>query len=118
MNDALADFKTWLKNEAAAAMEPGYANPLAVRDSILRVMSAHVRVLPSGHDFFIDGPDSILEAALRAGIPLNYGCSGGNCGLCKAKVVSGQIKKIRHHDYVIPEAQKSRDMCCCVPTPR
>ncbi|MFA5241582.1 MAG: 2Fe-2S iron-sulfur cluster-binding protein [Sulfuricella sp.] len=108
MKDALADFKTWLQKEAAAAMEPGYPNPLAVRDSILRVMSAHVRVLPSGHDFFIDGPDSILEAALRAGIPLNYGCSGGNCGLCKAKVVSGQIKKIRHHDYVIPEAQKSQ----------
>ncbi|MBZ0104449.1 MAG: 2Fe-2S iron-sulfur cluster binding domain-containing protein [Sulfuricella denitrificans] len=106
--NALHDFKTWLNNEAAAAMQPGYANPLAVRDSILRVMAAHVRVLPSGHDFFIDGPDSILEAALRAGIPLNYGCSGGNCGLCKAKVVSGQIKKIRNHDYVIPEAQKQQ----------
>jgi CDP-4-dehydro-6-deoxyglucose reductase len=89
-------------------MEPGYPNPLAVRDSILRVMAAHVRVLPSGHDFFIDGQDTILEAALRAGIPLNYGCSGGNCGLCKAKVVSGQIKKIRNHDYVIPEAQKKQ----------
>lgn len=108
MVNALHDFRTWLNNEAAAAMEPGYPNPLAVRDSILRVMAAHVRVLPSGHDFFIDGPDSILEAALRAGIPLNYGCSGGNCGLCKAKVVSGQIKKIRNHDYVIPEAQKQQ----------
>jgi CDP-4-dehydro-6-deoxyglucose reductase len=108
MKSAIIDFRAWLKDEAAAAMEPGYPNPLAVRDSILRVMAAHVRVLPSGHDFFIDGQDTILEAALRAGIPLNYGCSGGNCGLCKAKVVSGQIKKIRNHDYVIPEAQKKQ----------
>lgn len=108
LKSSLAGFRAWLKDEAAAAMEPGYPNPLAVRDSILRVMAAHVRVLPSGHDFFIDGQDTILEAALRAGIPLNYGCSGGNCGLCKAKVVSGQIKKIRHHDYVIPEAQKQQ----------
>ncbi|PWB48009.1 MAG: ferredoxin [Nitrosomonadales bacterium] len=105
---SLAGFRTWLKDEAAAAMEPGYPNPLAVRDSILRVMAAHVHLLPSGHDFFIDGQDTILEAALRAGIPLNYGCSGGNCGLCKARVVSGQIKKVRHHDYVIPEAQKKQ----------
>lgn len=105
---SIASFKTWMKEEAAAAMAPGYLNPLAVRDSILRVMAAHVRVLPSGHDFFIDGPDSILEAALRAGVPLNYGCSGGNCGLCKAKVVSGQIKKIRNHDYVIPDAQQKQ----------
>lgn len=104
----LEKFKSWLKDEISAAMEPGYPNPLAVRDSMLRVMAAHVRVLPSGHDFFIDGPDTILEAALRAGVALNYGCSGGNCGLCKARVVSGQIKKVRQHDYVIPEAEKNR----------
>lgn len=108
MKHSLAEFRAWLKDEAAAAMEPGYPNPLAVRDSILRVMAAHVRVLPSGHDFLVDGQDSILEAALRAGVPLSYGCSGGNCGLCKARVVSGQIRKIRHHDYVIPEAQKGQ----------
>lgn len=104
----LGDIRFWLKDEIAAAMEPGYPNPLAVRDSMLRVMAAHVHILPSGHDFFIDGPDTILEAALRAGVALDYGCSGGNCGLCKARVVSGQIKKVRNHDYVIPDAQKNQ----------
>jgi CDP-4-dehydro-6-deoxyglucose reductase len=43
---------------------------------------------------------------LRAGLALNYGCSSGNCGLCKAKVVSGQVKKTRPHDYVLSEADK------------
>lgn len=71
-------------------------------------MPVHVSILPSGHDFFIDGSDSILEGALRAGVPLSYGCSGGNCGLCKARLVSGQIKKTRHHDYVLTEAEKSQ----------
>lgn len=102
------DLKSWLKNEMVAVMEPDYPNPLAMRDNLLRVMSAHVKLLPSGHDFFVDGNDTLLEAALRAGIPLNYGCSGGNCGLCKARVVSGQIRKVRHHDYVIPEAEKAQ----------
>lgn len=105
---SIQGFKSWLKDEIAAAMTPGYLNPLAVRDSILRVMAAHVRVLPSGQDFFLDGQDTLLEAALRAGVPVSYGCSGGNCGLCKAKVVSGQIKKVRQHDYVIPEAEKKQ----------
>jgi len=99
--------KNWLADEVKAALEPDYPNPLAIRDNLLRVMAAHVTVLPSGHDFFIDGPDTILEAALRAGVPLNYGCSGGNCGLCKARVVSGQVKKTRLHDYVLTEADKS-----------
>ena len=98
--------KNWLAAEVKAAMEPDYPNPLAIRDNLLRVMAAHVTVLPSNHDFFIDGPDTILEGALRAGVPLNYGCSGGNCGLCKAKVISGQIKKTRLHDYVRTEADK------------
>lgn len=98
--------KNWLAEEVKAAMEPDYPNPLAVRDNVLRVMAAHVTVLPSGQDFFIDGPDTILEGALRAGVPLNYGCSGGNCGLCKARLVSGQIKKTRFHDYVRSEADK------------
>ena len=98
--------KKWLTTEVKAAMEPDYPNPLAIRDNLLRVMAAHITVLPSNHDFFIDGPDTVLEGALRAGIPLNYGCSGGNCGLCKAKVISGQVKKTRFHDYVRTEADK------------
>ena len=102
------------RNEARAALAPDYPNPLAVRDNILRVMAAHVTVLPSGHDFFIDGPDTLLEGALRSGVPLNYGCSGGNCGLCKAKIVVGEVKKTRHHDYVICARRKRpRATCCC-----
>jgi CDP-4-dehydro-6-deoxyglucose reductase len=102
----IVNLKKWLGDEIKAAMEPEYPNPLAIRDNMLRVMAAHVTVLPSNNDFFIDGPDTILEGALRAGIPLNYGCSGGNCGLCKAKVISGQVKKTRFHDYVRTEADK------------
>lgn len=79
---------------------------LAVMDDMLRVMSAQVVVHPSRHEFFVDGADSILEAGLRAGLALNYGCSSGNCGLCKARVVSGQVKRVRHHDYVLSEAEK------------
>jgi CDP-4-dehydro-6-deoxyglucose reductase len=102
----LASLNSWLQSEIKAAMEPDYPNPLAIRDNILRVAAAHVTVLPSGHDFFIDGPDTILEGALRGGVPLNYGCSGGNCGLCKARLISGEIKKTRFHDYVRTEADK------------
>lgn len=79
---------------------------LAARDSFLRVLAAQVRVLPGQREFFVEGSDSLLDAALRAGLSLNYGCSNGNCGLCKARVVSGETKKIRHHDYVLSESEK------------
>jgi CDP-4-dehydro-6-deoxyglucose reductase len=83
-------------------------NALAVMDDMLRVMSAHVVLRPSRHEFFVDGADTLLDAALRSGLALNYGCSNGNCGLCKARVVSGQVQKIRHHDYVLSEAEKQQ----------
>lgn len=104
----LEELKLWIKQELALAMEPGVSNPLAIKDSMLRVMTAQVTILPSKNDFLVEGQDTLLEAAMRSGIPLNYGCSGGNCGLCKAKVVSGQVKKTRHHDYVIPDAEKNQ----------
>ncbi|MDO8208029.1 MAG: 2Fe-2S iron-sulfur cluster-binding protein [Gallionella sp.] len=106
--EAMANLKLWIKHEVSSAMEPGFSNLLAIKDNMLRVMTAQVTLLPSRQDFLLEGQDTLLEAAMRAGISLNYGCSGGNCGLCKARVISGQVKKTRHHDFVIPEAQKNQ----------
>ncbi len=106
--ETMGNLKLWIKHEVASAMEPGFSNPLAIKDSMLHVMTAQVTVLPSKHDFLVEGQDTLLEAAMRAGIPLSYGCSGGNCGLCKAKVVSGDVKKTRNHDFVITDAEKSQ----------
>jgi CDP-4-dehydro-6-deoxyglucose reductase len=99
----------WLKTEMASrsktVTEP--TMQLLAKDTVLRIMAAHVKMIPSGHEFFVEGKDSILEAALRNGLALNYGCDSGNCGLCKARIVSGEVHKIRHHDYVISEAEKN-----------
>jgi CDP-4-dehydro-6-deoxyglucose reductase len=103
---ALADLSDWLHTALVGAPEAMEHHPLVVRDSFMRVMVAHVHLLPSRHEFFVEGSDSLLESALRAGLALNYGCSNGNCGLCKARVVSGQVKKIRNHDYVLNETEK------------
>ena len=107
--------KEWLGQEldqGVGAVPPG----LAGRDSYLRVVAAQVTLLPSKREFFLEGNDTLLEGALRAGIPLGYGCSSGNCGQCRAKVVSGKIKYVRPHDYVFTEAEKNQNyalMCSC-----
>ncbi len=85
------------------------------RETFLRVMSAQATVLPSGHEFFVEGAESILEAGLRGGLALNYGCSNGNCGLCKIRIVSGETRRIRHHDHTLTEAEKGVGyvLSCC-----
>lgn len=97
----------WLQSaltEPVPVDEP--ARRLLTQDTVLRIMSAHVTLQPSGHEFWLDGNGSLLDAGLRAGLSLNYGCTNGNCGLCKARVVSGQVTKIVNHDYVLSEAEK------------
>ncbi|RDH87628.1 MAG: CDP-6-deoxy-L-threo-D-glycero-4-hexulose-3-dehydrase reductase [endosymbiont of Escarpia spicata] len=74
---------------------------LFAKDAMLKIVSASVRLLPSGHEFFLEGNDSILESGLKAGLYLDYGCTSGNCGACKCKVVSGAVRKLRNHDYVL-----------------
>lgn len=106
--NAVAGLKHWFKRELSAApSEAARAEALLAQESVMRIMSVQVTLQPSGHEFFVEGNDTLLEAALRAGIPLNYGCSNGNCGECKARLVSGQVKKVHPHDFVLKEPEKA-----------
>jgi CDP-4-dehydro-6-deoxyglucose reductase len=104
--DAFSSLRDWFFQTLRTLEITDDDSGIIAKEALLRVMAAQVRVLPSGHEFFIEGSDSILEAGLRGGLALDYGCSNGNCGQCKCKVVSGQVKKIAAHDYVLTEAEK------------
>lgn len=67
---------------------------------------ATVTVNPSGRTFVCEGKQTILEAALSASIPLEYGCSSGTCGRCQARLLEGKIEKVRPHDFTIKEAER------------
>lgn len=95
-----------LRNLAEMPSEAALAKAAIAQERILRIMSAHVTIQPSGHEFFVEGNDTLLEAALHNGVSLNYGCSNGNCGDCKARLVSGEVKKVHAHDYVLKQAEK------------
>lgn len=84
------------------------ADQVAVMDNVLRVMAAHVRVKPSNHEFFVEGNETILSAAVRSGLSPSYGCGNGNCGLCKARIVSGQIRQVHHYDYPLSASERAQ----------
>lgn len=54
-------------------------------------MTFQVTIRSSGHTFTVDENESILDAALRQGIILPYGCRNGACGACKGAVASGNV---------------------------
>jgi ferredoxin len=54
-------------------------------------MSYQVTVKPSGKVFVVEQGQTILEAALAAGINWPYGCAHGMCGACKAHLLIGKV---------------------------
>ena len=107
MINAPDNMTAWIERSQAAieAGDDTIDQPF-INETFLRVMTAQATIIPSGHEFFVEGAESLLEAGLRGGLALNYGCSNGNCGLCKLRLVSGETRKIRHHDYSLTEAEK------------
>ncbi|MEE8380073.1 MAG: 2Fe-2S iron-sulfur cluster-binding protein [Gammaproteobacteria bacterium] len=112
--DALLD---WIKiSRPVLNKNPDPEQDLLAHNTVLRIMSAHIKIQPSNHEFWLEGNGSLLEAAVQSGLSLNYGCTSGNCGLCKARIVSGEVKKIQNHDYVLSEAEKNMGyvlLCSC-----
>ena len=50
-----------------------------------------VTVLPVNLSFECSEEETLLEAAIRRGFALPYGCRKGNCGTCKAQVLDGEV---------------------------
>ncbi len=90
----------------ALATEP--VDMLDVMDDMLKVMSAQVTVRPSGHQFVVEGRDTLLQAGMRAGLKLNYGCGNGSCGMCKVRITAGQTARTMHTDYPLSDIEKSQ----------
>ena len=105
----------WLEEQMARRpREPRRSAALLAKDTFLRMLAAQVQVMPSGHEFFVEGAVSILDAGLRSGLALKYGCTAGNCGSCKARVVTGRVLKVRDHEYEISprEAEMGYILMC------
>ena len=54
-------------------------------------MTYQVTIAASGTNFTVENDESVLDAALRQGVGLPYGCRNGLCGNCKGKLQSGQV---------------------------
>lgn len=54
-------------------------------------MTYQVTIAASGRRFLVNNEETVLEAALRQGIGLPYGCRNGLCGTCKGKLMSGKV---------------------------
>ncbi len=81
-------------------------------------MTCQVKVLPSGHTFTVEDHETILEAGLRQGLGLPYGCRDGACGACRGKVVEGDVDHGSYQSGALSEQDKVQGyalFCCARP---
>jgi CDP-4-dehydro-6-deoxyglucose reductase len=60
-----------------------------------------VKVMPSGYVIQVDPGQTILQAALEAGLQYPHDCRRGTCGKCRTRLVSGEIKEQTDFSYTL-----------------
>lgn len=77
------------------------------KDAIERItMICRVIIKPSDHVFDVQPDETVLQAALRQGHPLPYGCRDGACGSCRGKILEGRVDYGRYQPTALPEADR------------
>ena len=81
-------------------------------------MSYQITVQPSGRQFLAEADETILDAALRQGLTMPYGCKDGACGACKGHVQSGSVDHGKAQPHALKDDEKAAGMalyCCAKP---
>lgn len=71
-----------------------------------------------GESFFCGEGEHLLAAMRRAGCgPISHGCYGGGCGVCKMKLISGEVNRFKPMSRAHisrPEEEDGFILLCCV----
>ncbi len=73
-------------------------------------MSHQVTIKPSDHVFTVNEGETVLDAALRSGFIIAYGCRNGACGSCKGKLLEGQLDYGKYQEHALPDAERQAGM--------
>ena len=73
-----------------------------------------ITVTNSGESFDCRPSQTVLQAAVAAGIDFPFACATGNCSSCISELRSGKVNLLPYSDSSLPEAQKQagRTLAC------
>jgi len=78
-------------------------------------MSYELTIEPLGQTIEIEDGQTILDAALRAGIYLPHACCHGLCATCKVQVVDGEVEHGPVSSFALMDFERDEQKClaCC-----
>lgn len=81
-------------------------------------MSYQIITRPNGNTLNAEVNETILQAALRGGFSLPYGCRNGSCGTCMGKILQGTVNYGQYNEAALSDADKQAGLalfCCATP---
>jgi len=78
-------------------------------------MSYQLTIEPLGQTIEIEEGQTILDAALRAGIYLPHACCHGLCATCKVQIVDGEVDQGVASTFALMDFERDENKClaCC-----
>ena len=78
-------------------------------------MSFNVTLRPSGVAFQVEPDETVLQAAIRQGVGLPYGCRDGACGSCKSRLLEGEVILDEHQLKALSTEEEAAGytLTCC-----
>ena len=77
-----------------------------------------ITLSPGGQTFPAEDHETVLAAAVRAGLVIPYGCKNGACGSCKGTIVSGTVDYGKYQEKALPAAEREQGKALfCQATP-
>jgi NAD(P)H-flavin reductase/quinol-cytochrome oxidoreductase complex cytochrome b subunit len=78
----------------------------------------HVAVRPDNRIVPARGGESLLDAALREGIPIPYDCRSGGCGQCKCSLLYGDVELEPYQKSALSDDERrAGKILACVASP-
>lgn len=78
-------------------------------------MSFELSIEPLGRTIAVQPGQTVLDAALRAGLFLPHACGQGYCGTCKVKVTDGEVEHGNASAFALMDYEREEGLClaCC-----
>lgn len=81
-------------------------------------MTFKVRIRQAEKAIEVGDDETVLEAALNAGVDYPFGCQSGNCGACKSRLLDGQVALREYSPYALTDDERRQGLilaCQAVP---
>ena len=73
-------------------------------------MTYQVRIRQGGREIAVEAGQTILDAALGAGVDYPFGCQSGNCGACKSRLLTGDVLLAPYSEFALTDDERAQGL--------